>query len=84
MTHTPDPAELEERTLATERLLGTLIALLSAREPSLLENLQAVFSNPDFASDEAGRAASQTWRRIQSELKDTGSLIRSMSPSSGN
>ena len=84
MTHTPDLAELEERTLATERLLGTLIALLSAREPRLLENLQAIFSNPDFAADEAGRAASQTWWRIQSELKDTGALIRGLAPPSGS
>lgn len=84
MTHTPDLAELEERTLATERLLGTLIALLSAREPRLLENLQAVFSSPDFASDEAGKAASQTWRRIQCELNDTGKLIRSLGPTSGS
>lgn len=84
MDHTPDLAEIEERTLATERLLGTLIALLSAREPRLLENLQAIFSNPDFASDEAGRAASETWRRIQSDLKDTGNLIGSLSNRSGN
>jgi len=84
MTQMPDLAELEERTLATERLLATLIALLSARDPRLLENLRAVFSNPDFASDEAGRAASQTWRRIQSELKDTGALIRGLAPPSSS
>lgn len=84
MTQRPDVAELEERTLATERLLGTLIALLSARDPRLLDNLQAVFSNPDFASDDAGRAASQTWRRIQSELKDTSRLMKSLGPSSGD
>jgi len=84
MAHTPDLAEIEERTLATERLLGTLIALLSARDPRLLENLQAIFANPDFAADEAGRAASETWRRIQSELKATGNLVGSMGPRLGD
>ena len=78
MTPTPDFADFEQRMLATERLLGTLIALLSARDPRLLEGLQAVFANPDFASDEAGRAASETWRRIQSELMDTSGLIKSL------
>ncbi len=78
MTPTPDFADLEQRMLATERLLGTLIALLSARDPRLLEGLQAVFANPDFASDDAGRAASETWRRIQSELMDTSGLIKSL------
>ena len=58
-----DLAELEERTRATERLLSTLIAILSAREPRLLQELQAVFESPDFAKDEAGRAASSTWMR---------------------
>jgi len=80
MTHSPELAEIEKRTLATERLLGTLIALLSARDPRLLESLQAIFANPDFASDEAGQAASETWRRIQSELKATGNLFGSMGP----
>ncbi len=84
MNHIPELAELEGRTLATERLLGTLIALLSARDPRLLENLQAIFSDPDFASDEAGKAASETWRRIQSELKDTGNLIGSLWSRSAN
>lgn len=84
MTSTPDLADLEQRTLATERLLGTLIALLSARDPRLLENLQAVFANPDFASDDAGRAASETWRRILSELKDTSRLIASLGNPSSN
>jgi len=84
MTPTPDFADLEQRMLATERLLGTLIALLSARDPRLLEGLQAVFANPDFASDDAGRAASETWRRIQSELMDTSGLIKSLGGLSGN
>jgi hypothetical protein len=78
MTSTADLADLEQRTIATERLLGTLIALLSARDPRLLEGLQAVFANPDFASDDAGRAASETYRRILGELKDTGRLVRSL------
>jgi hypothetical protein len=78
MTATPDLAELEQRTLATERLLSTLIALLSARDPHLLEELQAVFVEPDFGADDAGRSASETWRRIRSELKDTGRLIQSL------
>ncbi len=80
MTNTPELAEIEKRTLATERLLGALIALLSARDLRLLEGLQAIFANPDFASDDAGRAASETWRRIQSELKATGNLVGSMGP----
>jgi len=84
MTPTPDFADLEQRMLATERLLGTLIALLSARDPRLLEGLQAVFANPDFASDDAGRAASETWRRIQSELTDTSGLIKSLGSAAAN
>jgi hypothetical protein len=40
--------ELEQRMLATERLLGTLIAILSARDPRLLDELQAVFASPDL------------------------------------
>jgi hypothetical protein len=78
VTSTRDPAELEQRMLATERLLSTLIALLSARDPSLLHELQAVFENPDFASDDAGRAASETWRRIMTELNATGRLVDSL------
>ena len=84
MTPTSDFADLEQRMLATERLLGTLIALLSARDPRLLEGLQAVFANPDFASDDAGRAASETWRRIRSELTDTSGLIRSLGSAAAN
>jgi len=61
-----------------------LIALLSARDPRLLEGLQAVFANPDFASDDAGRAASETWRRIRSELTDTSGLIRSLGSAAAN
>jgi hypothetical protein len=75
---TSDPinvAELEQRTLATERLLSTLVAILSARDPHLLEELQAVFRSPDFAGDEAGQAASATWSRISEELKDTKRLV---------
>jgi hypothetical protein len=78
MTSTADLPDIEQRTLATERLLGALIALLSARDPRLIEDLQAVFSNPDFASDDAGRAASETWRRILGELKDTSRLVKSL------
>jgi hypothetical protein len=70
-----DVAELQQRTLATERLLGTLVAILSARDPRLLEELQAVFRSPDFAADEAGQAASATWSRISAELKDTKRLV---------
>ena len=84
MNPRPEFADLEQRTLATERLLGTLIALLSARDPRLLASLQAVFANPDFASDDAGRAASETWRRIQGELKDTSRLIKSLGGPSGD
>lgn len=76
--HSIDVAELEQRTLATERLLGTLIAILSARDPRLLQELQAVFKSPDFAADEAGRAASITWSRIAGELKDTKRLVDSL------
>ena len=53
--------ELQQRIAASERLLGTLIAILSARDPRLLDELQSVFASPDFADDEAGRAASATW-----------------------
>jgi hypothetical protein len=78
MTSTRDFPELEQRMLATERLLSTLIALLSARDPRLLQELQAVFEDPDFASDEAGRAASETWRRVLSQLDATGRLVESL------
>ena len=70
-----DLAELEQRILATERLLSTLIAILSAREPRLIDELQAVFNSPDFAGDEAGLAASATWSRISEELRDTKRLV---------
>jgi len=73
-----DIADLEQRSLATERLLSTLIAILSAREPQLLKELQAVFASPDFAADEAGRAASGTWSRISRELRATGRLVDSL------
>lgn len=73
-----DVADLEQRTLATERLLSTLIAILSAREPRLLKELQAVFASPDFAADEAGRAAAATWLRISRELSATGRLVDSL------
>jgi hypothetical protein len=73
-----DVAELEQRMLATERLLRTLVAILSARDPRLLQELQAVFKSPDFAGDEAGRAASATWSRISAELKDTKRLVDSL------
>jgi hypothetical protein len=85
MTSDPrDVAELEQRTLATERLLSTLVAILSARDPRLLEELQAVFRSPDFAGDEAGRAASATWSRISAELKDMKRLIDGLSRSASH
>jgi len=43
MASIPDLADIERRTLATERLLGALIARLSARDPRPLQELQAVF-----------------------------------------
>ena len=78
MASSLDIADLEQRTLATERLLRALIALLCARDPRLLEGLEAVFAAPDFAADDAGRAATETWRRVRSELNDTGRLVRSL------
>jgi hypothetical protein len=76
MTSDPiDVAELEQRILAAERLLSTLVAILSARDPRLIDELQAVFKSPDFAGDEAGRAASATWSRISKELRDTKRLV---------
>ena len=70
-----DVAELEQRMLASERLLSTLIAILSAREPGLIDELQAVFKSPDFAGDAAGQAASATWSRISEELGRTKRLV---------
>jgi len=85
MTSKPiDVADLEQRTLATERLLSTLIAILSARAPHLLQELQAVFASPDFAADEAGRAASVTWSRIARELKETGRMVDSLGEERSN
>jgi len=37
-----------------------------------------VFASADFATDEAGRAATQTWARIAGELKETGLLVDSL------
>ncbi len=76
--HEIDMSELEQRAVATERLLSTLIAILSAREPRLLNELEAVFASPDFAADEAGRVASATWVRISAELKMTRKLVDSL------
>lgn len=76
-----DLAELEQRSLATERLLSTLIAILSARDPRLLAELQAVFSSSDFASDDAGRAASATWSRISQDLTATAGLVEGLGES---
>jgi hypothetical protein len=73
-----DPAELGQRLIATERLLGTLVAILSARDPKILDQLQAVFANPDFSADEAGVAATQTWARVSAELKDTRAMINAL------
>lgn len=84
MSSASDLADLEQRTLATERLLSTLIAILSARDPRLLQELQAVFVDPDFSSDEPGRAASATWKRIMIELKATGRLVDSLGKGSAN
>jgi hypothetical protein len=78
MSDPQDITEFEQRTLATERLLSTLIAILSARDPHLLQELQAVFASPDFAADEAGRAATATWSRISGDLKATGLLVDSL------
>lgn len=73
-----DLPELDQRSLATERLLGTLIAILSARDPRLLAELQAVFASSDFGADEAGRAASGTWSRISRELQVTERLVQGL------
>lgn len=78
MASVSDLSDIEQRAFATERLLSTLIALLSARDPNLLQELQAVFADPDFASDPAGRAASKTWARISAELQSTGKLVDSL------
>lgn len=84
MSPPADVSELEQRTLATERLLRTLIALLSARDPQLLHDLQAVFTDPGFASDEAGSAAANTWQRILDDLKATGRLVDSLGEKVGH
>lgn len=76
MAARPDVADLEQRVLATERLLGTLITLLSARDPRLLEDVQAVFADPGFATDQAGRAAAATWKRVRDELELIQTLPR--------
>ncbi|MFC3069337.1 hypothetical protein [Phenylobacterium soli] len=73
-----DVVELEQRVLASERLLSTLIAILSAREPRLLAELQAVFASPDFAGDAAGRNAANTWSRISRDLTDTARLLNAL------
>jgi hypothetical protein len=73
-----DLHELEQRTCAAERLLSTLIALLSARDPRLLQELQSVFEGQDFATDDAGRAAASTWSRIADDLKVTGRLVETL------
>ena len=67
-----------QRLTAVERLLTTLIAFLSSRDPHLLEELQAVFDQPDFAPDEAGRSAAETWARISDALSDTRSVLASL------
>lgn len=72
------PEELEARLEVVERLQRTLIALLSARNPSLLDELLAVFEASDFADDRAGRAASSTWARIAGELESTRTLIEDL------
>lgn len=79
----PDLLDVEQRALATERLLGTLIALLSARDPKLLSELQAVFADPDFATDRAGREAAATWSRIKDQLEATGRLVESLNDEPG-
>ena len=84
MSARPDMTDIEQRTVATERLLSTLIALLSARDPHLLRELQAVFADPDFAADPAGQAASATWNRIAAELRATGRLVDSLGNSPTN
>jgi hypothetical protein len=79
-----DLAELEQRMQATERLLGTLVALLSARDPRLLEELRAIFEAGDFAEDDAGRAAASTWSRIARGLKSTDGLMSSLGRDDGH
>lgn len=78
MASAPDATDLEQRIVAAERLLSTLIALLAARDPRILRELQAVFSDAGFAADPAGKAASETWRRIAVELESTGRLVDSL------
>lgn len=67
--------DLEQRLLAEERLLSTLVAVLSSRDPSILDELEEVFSNPDFAADEAGRAAAQVWKRVADDLARTRAVV---------
>lgn len=69
--------DLEQRLLAEERLLSTLVAILSARDPTILDELEDVFTQPEFAADEAGRAAAQVWRRVAEDLARTRSLVSS-------
>lgn len=66
---------IEQRLLAGERLLSTLVTVLSARDPTILDELEEVFSNPDFAADEAGRAATQVRRRVAADLARTRSMV---------
>lgn len=72
-----DIPDLEQRLLAEERLLSTLVAVLSARDPTILDELEEVFAKPEFASDEAGRAAALVWRRVAKDLARTRSLVSS-------
>lgn len=77
---TLDHDELEQRVLASEQLLSTLIAILSARDPRLLGELEGIFRTSNFAGDSAGRAAAETWARISAELKATRSLVNDLQP----
>lgn len=74
-----DIADVEQRTIATERLLGALIAVLTTRDAGLLRELQGMFDSEEFAGDQAGRAAAETWRRIASELRQAGVIADTLS-----
>ena len=79
MTSRPvDVRELEQRVLATERLLSALIAHPLGPRPAPAPRASGGVRQRGLRDRRGRQAATQTWARIAGELKETGLLVDSL------
>ena len=76
------PTEVALTVAANDRLLKALIALLSMRDPGLINELPTVFALAAREDGVIGNATEATWERIGAELRTIRAFLAVESPTS--